>query len=264
MIGGDPTKLEPYGYAHFAGRRGIVALRNPAIEPRSLKLEFAPARGLAPDAAGLVLERIYPSRWISPGCLRREIDGPVSRGLRDRNLRDLPLAEAREPLLAGAVFDSRRNEKGDLDIDVFEAGGGSRLINPDLVRDAMLDGRAADPARLEIAPRSLAPAVTAASLAEDPKTPGGLALRFKVEQAAVSATLGDSHHSRIGIAGERPSRARGVGRRCPQVARRGGRKKELGLAQARRRPGRLCAAASAIRARGANAMAWPCLRLADF
>ena len=32
MIPGDPTQLEPYGYAHFLGERGIVLLRNPFID----------------------------------------------------------------------------------------------------------------------------------------------------------------------------------------------------------------------------------------
>ena len=38
MILGDPMQLEPYGYAHFLGERGILLLRNPFAAPRTVKV----------------------------------------------------------------------------------------------------------------------------------------------------------------------------------------------------------------------------------
>jgi len=38
LILGDPFKREPYGYAHWRGNRGILALRNPFIDPRKVSV----------------------------------------------------------------------------------------------------------------------------------------------------------------------------------------------------------------------------------
>lgn len=38
LILGDPFKREPYGYAHWRAGRGILALRNPFIEPRKVSI----------------------------------------------------------------------------------------------------------------------------------------------------------------------------------------------------------------------------------
>lgn len=40
LVLGDPMKREPYGYAHFAADRGILALRNPFIEPRKVTVKL--------------------------------------------------------------------------------------------------------------------------------------------------------------------------------------------------------------------------------
>jgi len=53
MIGGDPGQREAYGYAHFDGSRGVVAVRNPFIEPQRLDLSLDPALGVAAEAASL-------------------------------------------------------------------------------------------------------------------------------------------------------------------------------------------------------------------
>lgn len=40
MILGDPYRGEAYGYAHFLGRRGILALRNPFIQPQTVHVKL--------------------------------------------------------------------------------------------------------------------------------------------------------------------------------------------------------------------------------
>jgi hypothetical protein len=190
MIGGDPRRHEPYGYAHFRGRRGIVAARNPVIEPKSLRLEFAPALGLADNAGDLVLERVYPSRWISPSLLNagESADIPL-QGFETAIYEVYPLAEAREPLVAGAVFGSRQDENGRFVVDVYEAAESARLLNPKAVREAIADGKIRDPRSLEIPAKTWAPLVTDISLVPEPKTPAGHRLRFEVLEPAVEATL---------------------------------------------------------------------------
>jgi hypothetical protein len=49
-IGGDPEKGEPYGFAAWSPRLGILTLRNPSAKPASLTLEIARAFELPPDA----------------------------------------------------------------------------------------------------------------------------------------------------------------------------------------------------------------------
>ena len=50
-IGGDPSKLEVYGYASWAARKGIVMLRNPGEQPASFSLDIAMAFELPAGAA---------------------------------------------------------------------------------------------------------------------------------------------------------------------------------------------------------------------
>ena len=50
-IGGDPIKLEVYGYASWAPRKGIVMLRNPDDQPHEFSLEVGAALELPAGAA---------------------------------------------------------------------------------------------------------------------------------------------------------------------------------------------------------------------
>jgi hypothetical protein len=50
FVGGDPGRGEPYGYASWAPRKGILALRNPGQQPASLVLKLAEAFELPSDA----------------------------------------------------------------------------------------------------------------------------------------------------------------------------------------------------------------------
>ncbi len=49
-IGGDPSKLEVYGYASWSPRKGIVMLRNPSQEAQSYQLDVQVAFELPPGA----------------------------------------------------------------------------------------------------------------------------------------------------------------------------------------------------------------------
>jgi len=50
-IGGNPAKLEVYGYAAWMPRKGIVMLRNPDDRPQEFRLDVQPAFQL-PAGAG--------------------------------------------------------------------------------------------------------------------------------------------------------------------------------------------------------------------
>ena len=49
-VGGDPRKLEAYGWASWSPKRGIVTLRNPSDKPQSFALDVARAFELPADA----------------------------------------------------------------------------------------------------------------------------------------------------------------------------------------------------------------------
>ncbi|HEX2828167.1 MAG TPA: enterotoxin [Burkholderiales bacterium] len=42
-IGGDPSRLEPYGWASWSPKKGIVTLRNPSDRPQSIAIDVAAA-----------------------------------------------------------------------------------------------------------------------------------------------------------------------------------------------------------------------------
>jgi sugar phosphate isomerase/epimerase len=67
---GDPMRREPYGYAHFHRERGILALRNPFVEPRvaEVKLDQSagwtpPGQQQAPAVPGTFLARVVYPRY---------------------------------------------------------------------------------------------------------------------------------------------------------------------------------------------------------
>jgi len=52
LILGDPFQREPYGYAHWRGHRGILALRNPFIDPRKVSIPLDTTIGWEKAPAG--------------------------------------------------------------------------------------------------------------------------------------------------------------------------------------------------------------------
>jgi hypothetical protein len=76
LVLGDPMKREPYGYAHFRGTRGILALRNPFIEPKTVEIKldeslgFSHAEVLASAVGGFRARVVYPRHEVLPPLLR--------------------------------------------------------------------------------------------------------------------------------------------------------------------------------------------------
>jgi hypothetical protein len=75
MILGDPMQLEPYGYAHFLGERGILLLRNPFVAPRTVKVQLDESAGWTRAEAEkkgrhpLVARIVYPYHQTLPSLL---------------------------------------------------------------------------------------------------------------------------------------------------------------------------------------------------
>ncbi len=168
MIGGNPMKRESYGYAHFAGSRGILAARNPFVTPASLAADLTPAQGLDAAADSLVLERVYPTRWIDPKLHRsgETLTIPLD-GYETAVYEIYPLAEARSPLLAGVVFDVSVGKESQYAISFHSAGEGARLLNPGLVEKMTVDGKNADAQTFRPRPSAAQPISSGANV-----TPG--------------------------------------------------------------------------------------------
>lgn len=151
MIGGDPTKREAYGYVHFVGSNGILALRNPSVEPANITVHLSGEYGLDPLASNLVLEKVYPYHWISPRLYAAgsTIEIPLD-GYESAVYELYPLQTATEPLVCGARFDSRITGENQYTVNVYDAPLGIRLLNASTVKDAMVNNIKPDPYQINI------------------------------------------------------------------------------------------------------------------
>ncbi len=142
MIGGDPGERETYGYAHFKGHNGIIAVRNPKIEADVLTVTLSPALGICPRAASLVLERVYPTRWISPQLYSAGATISLKLGGFETAVYEIyPVEEANEPLLTGVVFNADRIENDQVSLKIWEGSDNIKLLNPEQVKAIMSDGQ---------------------------------------------------------------------------------------------------------------------------
>ncbi|HEY9165079.1 MAG TPA: hypothetical protein VIS48_02845 [Candidatus Kryptonia bacterium] len=131
MVGGDPTRRKPYGYVHFKGSKGIVAARNPWIEPSRLVVNFSQSVGLDPSSKDLVVERVYPDRWISPRLYSVGQKLEISLSSYETAVYEIfPLRSANEPLLADVVFEKTEDDDTAYAIDCYDAGTDLKILNP--------------------------------------------------------------------------------------------------------------------------------------
>ncbi len=150
MIGGDPGKREAYGYAHFEGDRGILALRNPFAETRTLEVTISPELGLDAEARDLVLDRVYPTRLIQPALYQSGLTLLLElQGYETAVYEMYPLAEAAGPLLAGAVHEVVQQTDERLTVRCLDSAVAT-LLNPETVSAVIHEGRQVDPATFRL------------------------------------------------------------------------------------------------------------------
>jgi hypothetical protein len=191
MIGGDPGEKSAYGYVHYSGNRGIVAARNPFVEPQTLAVELSPAQGLDPRAASLVLERVYPTRWISPKLYAAgsRLDIPLE-GYETAVYEIYPVEEASEPLLAGVTCELARRTDSEMVVKYYDAGENVRLLNPEKARTLKHGGKTIYPHQLAIPARRIAAAVKQGSVQlAAGKKQAEIAIRFELQEDIVEARL---------------------------------------------------------------------------
>jgi len=64
MVGGDPARREPYGYVHSSAEKSIVTLRNPFVEPRTMRLKIDQDNGFVKTDGTEAMEVEYPYRKV--------------------------------------------------------------------------------------------------------------------------------------------------------------------------------------------------------
>jgi hypothetical protein len=145
MVGGDPGKAESYAYLHYKGNQGIIAARNPNFGPSEISITLDPGMGLDPMAANLVLERIYPNRWVSPDLYAAGAKIVLPLDAYETAIYELkPLDSVREPLYAGLVFHAEIDKNGDYLMHCLGKQGNPRLLNPEIVQRITFEKGAAD------------------------------------------------------------------------------------------------------------------------
>ncbi|MCD6453734.1 MAG: alpha-galactosidase [Candidatus Aminicenantes bacterium] len=185
MIGGDPGKGEAYGYVHFKGEEGIIALRNPVMKPQSVKFKLDPGHGFSSIAEKLVLERVYPSRKFSKQLFTsgQVIEIPL-QGYETAVYEIYPLKKANIPVIGGAEF-SVENVKGNvIEIGIYRSEGKPVILNPELVSSVKFNLRVIEPDRIPEFKIALEKVKTKVSHKAD-----GMELKIKVPPRIKNAIL---------------------------------------------------------------------------
>jgi hypothetical protein len=130
MVGNDPKKGEPYAYVHFKNNTGIISVRNPSIQRTELKINLDPALGFASKADSLVLERTYPTRWISPKLYSATDNFTLELDGYETAIYEVyPIRDAAGPLLSGIVFSEKMIGTNENELTVIAIKGKTKLLN---------------------------------------------------------------------------------------------------------------------------------------
>ncbi|RLE01692.1 MAG: hypothetical protein DRJ11_09065 [Candidatus Aminicenantes bacterium] len=153
MVGGDPGEREPYAYVHFRGQHGLIAARNPFIEPRVLRIRLEPSLGISPTAAQLVVERKYPAGWVYPRLVKtgEDLYLPLA-GYETAVYEIYPVEEADKPLLAGRLFEWRPTSAGEGELLCYPGQKEAYFLNPDLVANVEIKGESFAPRNIKLPP----------------------------------------------------------------------------------------------------------------
>jgi hypothetical protein len=174
-FGGDPLHAEPYGYAHFDRRnRGLIAVRNPAVETRSLTIPLDESTGMWPDGKPCVLRVVYPYTMVLPGTVRYGATCPVQlAGDEVRVIEVWPLDALPEPMPVGCRYRVAGREPCSTSFRLTAASDTLQLLSPVKLADASPAGPWQYTVKL--AQPVAAPAGPPAVVASLHRTPGGLA-----------------------------------------------------------------------------------------
>ena len=143
MVGGNPAVGNPYAYLHFLGEKGIIAARNPKVENDIITIILDPEYGIDENATDLVVEQIYPKRYIFP-----QIFGAGSRlninlsGFETAIFEIHPLGcKDGIPLIAGVPFE-RKIVNDQVVYTLLDDAKVIKVLNPELIQGVSANGKA--------------------------------------------------------------------------------------------------------------------------
>ncbi|BAX79302.1 alpha-amylase family protein [Labilibaculum antarcticum] len=145
MIGGNPEKKEAYAYLHLKGNKGVIAARNPFIKKQNLEVEISVANGIDTTAKDLVIEKVYPYRFVYPDLYKHgdKISLPID-AYETAIYEIYPLQECNEPLIAGAIFNSNLNDDGSWTINYQATSIAPKLLNKASIKKISLGTKELD------------------------------------------------------------------------------------------------------------------------
>ena len=142
MVGGNPAVGNAYAYLHFLGDKGVIAARNPKVENDHLTIILDPAHGIDENATDLVIEQIYPKRYIFP-----QIFAAGSRLNIDLSGYETALFEVHPlgckdgmPLIAGVPFE-RKVVNDNVVYTLLDNAKVVKVLNPEIIQKVSVDGR---------------------------------------------------------------------------------------------------------------------------
>lgn len=133
FIGGNPARRRPYGYIHFAAKKGIVAVRNPFITKAQMYIQLNQAYGLESDANNLVIEQVYPYHQILPNLYSQGDSVEITlEGYQTAVYAVYPLEQATYPLITGAKFKIKQLSDNSVECTLYDLTE-PKLLNKKIV-----------------------------------------------------------------------------------------------------------------------------------
>jgi len=189
MVGGNPLKGEAYAHVHFKDKHSIIAARNPVIESTSLKVKLDPALGLDPQASSLVLERLYPTRWISPKLYRSgETVSLTLDGFETAVYEMYPIEEATTPLLAGVTFDAI-SSGSEYSVQFHGGIADTKILNPSLLKSISMNGKQVDIKSVSLKTEKTPNIVSGVKLKQDAGDKSKINITLNVDESVNDAMI---------------------------------------------------------------------------
>ncbi len=192
MIGGDPDERKAYGYAHFSGNKGILAVRNPYIEPQTITLRLSEELGLEKKADSLVLEKVYPVRRVSSllYAAGSVLEIPL-QGYETAVYEIYPLKQATQPLITGRRYEVSKKSEKETVLHVYGGTEEARILNPNIIKTVTLLGKEYRPEELALPGRQIVEYVEEVSFgSKDFDQESRVDLKFTLTGPISEGTLG--------------------------------------------------------------------------
>ena len=142
MAGGNPAVGNAYAYLHFLGSKGVIAVRNPKIEDDQLTIILDPKYGIDENATDLVIEQVYPKRYIFPQIFSAGSRLNINLSGYETALFEVYPLGCKDgmPLIAGVPFE-RKVVNDNVVYTLLNNAKIMKVLNPEIIRQVSVDGQ---------------------------------------------------------------------------------------------------------------------------